>query len=454
MKTATKTFLNYLLTVSLILSFLIPGESSYVHAEKVSNNSENNVLAPVFQWPTRGTLGEYRYMSGGGHHKSIDIIAYPGTQLGQEYVYPVYDGVVFDIWKDWSRGQNGTGCERGEGIENAVIIYHQSINLYSIYMHMADDSSNTTYITVHKGDWVTKSTPLGRMGDRRYNPCSAYEKSKVHHLHFTIAQTAVDSMGIDPTVYYPGFQLNVDVQNPAPTRKGTPVAPNTQSATTIRIHANLMPVTRTAKLAISRDASKWDIIKDINVTINADGWSDPIQLTGVPLGVYTFYLKPEGGLGKKIRTTLNSYTNTITVDFSPSGESFIWGDGNGNNKVDLLDFEVWRYECFDLDGQDVINDNWKSDYDNNLYADLLDFEYWRSSLWGDYPAYERIGEGWPESGTKSSLVNDTKTGPIISLNTNASYSTDTTFDMNIVLNTNGTSTSGTEIMIQYGLVHK
>lgn len=193
----------------------------------------NQERTPIFQFPTRGTLGTFIFGSNYGQHTGIDIIHPNNTSLGDEVtVYPVYPGEIVAKWKDWSRKDAKGVCNRGGGIESVIVIYHSDINLYSMYFHMGNESTNTSYIdaSIDVGDKVDTSTRLGKMGNRIYNPCTDGESyGAVFHHHFAITTCSTSgSCGIDPTPYFPGYQLK---EGSTRTPIGTYVSPGTTPST-------------------------------------------------------------------------------------------------------------------------------------------------------------------------------------------------------------------------------
>lgn len=217
---------------------------------------------------------------------------------------------------------------------------------------------------------------------------------------------------------------------------------NRDTSPTIRIHANLGPVQRSAKLAVSSTAG-WSNVREFNVTIKSDGWSDPIELTGVPLGEYALYLKPQGGLGRKKNVQLLTDSTCTDVDFSPGGiPAFMFGDANDDNKACALDFEIWRDEYFGGPGN-------QADFNLDGRVSMTDFEIWRSSAFS-LPAAKTLGQGWPEGGGTAHTLNAESASATLALHApQGSYAVGDTFDVAVDLNTNGSGTTGSEVMIQY-----
>lgn len=204
------------------LGIQIPGVLSIV----------NPLSTPTFQFPTRGTIGSFIFGSNYGKHYGVDIIAPQGSTLGDEItVFPIYRGVIHSIWTDYGRKNSSNICTPSGGIKSVIVIYHSDINLYSMYFHMGNETTNTSYIdsNIYPGKEVDTSDRLGKMGNRIYNPCTDGESyGAVFHHHFSVTTCSTSgSCGIDPTPYFPGYILK-EGSNRTPV--GTYVSPDSTSS--------------------------------------------------------------------------------------------------------------------------------------------------------------------------------------------------------------------------------
>ncbi len=79
---------------------------------------------------------------------------------------------------------------------------------------------------------------------------------------------------------------------------------STWQARVVRLHALTGFDRPIAASLVVTAGDAWEPLAVYSIVINADGWSDPILLSGLPLGGFqkggfSFYLKPQGMLGRK-----------------------------------------------------------------------------------------------------------------------------------------------------------
>lgn len=229
----------------------------------------------------------------------------------------------------------------------------------------------------------------------------------------------------------------------------------------VQIHADLNGIPSYAKFVVAYDSNGWKpVAEEYTILIGSNGYSTPMRFPGMPLsgfgydGGFAFYLKPTGMLGKMVRAYLPPTNSIVTIDFSPTaGSQFHLADGNEDNKVNELDYELWRRDfivCQTL-GPAVPECSGPADFNKDGTVDIADGSVWRNFS-QDFGAAGTVGLGWPETGLARTLnVSDATLGNVLlSWNVSqTSYVVGDVFDVDVILDTEGTPTSGAEIMIRY-----
>ena len=175
---------------------------------------------------------------------------------------------------------------------------------------------------------------------------------------------------------------------------------STWQAPVVRLHALTGFDRPIAASLVVTAGDAWEPLAVYSIVINADGWSDPILLSGLPLGGFqkggfSFYLKPQGMLGRKGLVYLPASSGVTTLDFTPvPTDYFVKADINEDNVVNQLDYAVWSNEFHCFMGSSGCTTRSDVNWDGSV--DVIDYSLWHMSYWN---ANGRPGEGWPESGT-------------------------------------------------------
>ncbi|GEM_PF-2389650 len=440
----------------LILPFLLLGFISPAQARPVSMDSPAPAyaLAYSFQFPVGdpvdhagwdrtttfggvgvapGHLGEDFFVS--GHHNDSEAAGKP--------VHAAASGIV-----RYATPANGfTG-----GYGGVVIIEHHlpSGEYYtSVTGHLARP------LAVSTGSEVSKGQVIGYVADDA-NDGGSWKP----HVHFGIRNGAYTSATYycsccsEPKAYwvYLGYEKTCDphflISNWQPptifiqTHQG--------DAPMIQVHMDTHGWSLPAKLVISNTFG-WSKYRELNLTLDSDGYSPALILLDFPLGTYSFYLKPQGMLGMKKRLSISNNTSLIIIDFDGGGTPGL-ADGNEDNKINLVDYELWRHDFLICLGNPGATEcSGAADFNHDGEVDILDISLWRSNYWNT-GALGIVGQGWPEgagSGAPPLAPALTGAAPKLTLATPATPAAGTNFWMPVTLDTDGAATNGVEVVIRY-----
>jgi murein DD-endopeptidase MepM/ murein hydrolase activator NlpD len=435
----------------LILPFLFLGLISPAQAKPVSIDSPATeyALASSFQFPVGdpidhagwdrtttfggvgvapGHLGEDYFVS--GHHNDSEAAGKP--------VHATASGIVRFA---------GFADQYGRVV---IIEHHLPSGEYytSVTGHLAYP------LAVSKGSEVFKGQLIGYVADDA-NDGGSWKP----HVHFGIRNGAYSipypccfcSEPKDIWVYLgyektcaPQFTIS-NWQNPT-----TFIQTHQGDAPMIQVHMNTHGWALPAKLVISNTFG-WSKYKELSLTLDSNGYSGAYILLDFPLGTYSFFLKPQGMLGMKKRLSISNNTSLIIIDFDGGGTPGL-ADGNEDNKINLVDYELWRQAmtiCISDPGASTCHG--PADFNHDGEVDVLDFSLWHSNYWNT-GALGIVGQGWPEgagSGAPPLAPAVTDAAPELSLTTPATHAVGADFWMPVHLDTDGAATSGVEVVIQF-----
>lgn len=98
-----------------------------------------------------------------------------------------------------------------------------------------------------------------------------------------------------------------------------------------------------------------------------------LSLSSITPGTYDLMVKNVHTLSAMVRgVTLNAGSNTVSLGLLKEG------DANNDNKVDILDFTLWRQAFGKAVGDPAYNAN--TDFNNDGKVDILDFTLWRQNF--------------------------------------------------------------------------
>jgi hypothetical protein len=278
-------------------------QSEAVDSAQLSSESVNvaGYTTTNFVWPTEGTLGDYIFNTKTDYtlcpgtpsaistHVGIDIIASQLNGTKGNAVYPAYPGKVYAITQVGS-------------VKYRVVLYHEQLNLYTFYNHMADDATGTSYIdpSIAVGNTVTVNTPLGYQGN--YNNTNNY---KVTHLHFVISPTASECNGIDPSSFY---GIDLLASNQEINQNHMAINRDITSRVTGKVTDSGTPVNRAYITFVGGGKTK-AMISDSNGNYT---------IPDVPTGSATIYASNEANTKYGVLTDINIQygTNTVNIDLS------------------------------------------------------------------------------------------------------------------------------------------
>jgi hypothetical protein len=439
----------------LILPFLFLGLISPTQAKTgmIDTPATEYALAASFQFPVGdpidhagwdrtttfggvgaapGHLGEDYFIS--GHHNDSQAAGKPVTATASgivRYATPA---------NEFTGGYGGV----------VIIEHHLPGGEYytSVTGHLARPLAVSTGSEVSKGQLIGYVADYANDGGK-WKP----------HVHFGIRNGAFSSRyhccfcstNTDIWVYLgyeetcaPQFTIS-NWQNPT-----TFIQTHQGDAPMIQVHMNTYGWTLPAKLVISNTYG-WSKYKELDVTLDSDGYSGAYILLNFPLGTYSFYLKPEGMLGMKKRLSISNNTSLNIIDFDGGGTPGL-ADGNEDNKINLVDSELWRHDfLICLGDPGAAECSGSADFNHDGEVDIYDHSLWRTNYWNT-GALGIMGQGWPEgagSGAAPLAPSMAYAAPELSLTTPATPAAGTDFWMPINLDTDGAATSGVEVVIRY-----
>ncbi|MBU0975826.1 MAG: M23 family metallopeptidase [Patescibacteria group bacterium] len=157
---------------------------------------------PPFIVPSSGTIPVSAFLYTGplseGKHEGIDIwtsVNGSGIDGGNKGnpVYAACSGEVTYIWE--ANGDVSIRCDTLDSIYTEVI---PSLEIKTLYGHMADQFSNEVYINVALGQRVEQGDLIGFQGNR----CYWSLQNRVVHLHFSVYDVSVQPQKpLDPEPY-------------------------------------------------------------------------------------------------------------------------------------------------------------------------------------------------------------------------------------------------------------
>lgn len=182
---------------------------NYTYADTSALNiSSRQILdlasSPPLLVPSEGVAPRSAFLFTGplseGKHEGIDIWTNPqGTGMDPNHygkgnpVYAACTGTVKKVWKE-----NGDVSIICDTLSSMYEGYVPSLNIKTLYGHMADQFSTEVYIYVVEGQRVQQGDLIGHQGNR----CFWAPQNRVVHLHFGIYDISKPiQVPLDPTPY-------------------------------------------------------------------------------------------------------------------------------------------------------------------------------------------------------------------------------------------------------------
>lgn len=200
---------NYFEKYEEVYPSIIQYENSEVQGEEdkvfdTERQVEDKTKSPALIIPSSGIAPSTPFLFTGplseGKHEGIDIWTNTnGTGMdGKTYgkgnpVYAACSGTVRTVWPE--NGDVSIICDPLDPFYEGIL---PSLQIKTLYGHMADQFSNKVYIYVSEGQRVQTGDLIGHQGNR----CYWAPKNKVVHLHFGVYDiTKPKQVPMDPTPY-------------------------------------------------------------------------------------------------------------------------------------------------------------------------------------------------------------------------------------------------------------